>query len=60
VSEAKRIEIEAEDLRILLSFCPTEAPVPGLCPSFYNTLKYADDKKLFERVQRIREMVARV
>lgn len=60
MSEAKRIEVEEEDLMLLLSFCPTEPPVRGLSPEFYHTLDFETERKLFERVAAIRRMVERV
>ena len=55
------MELKEEDVRLLLSFCPTDLPeeVPeGLDPTFYYTGSYEGDLKIAERLKRINDIRA--
>jgi len=42
------------DIKFLLSFAPKNKPPEGLDPTFYHTLTYKGDLKLWERIERIK------
>lgn len=55
----RELFLEDDDIRLILSFLPdTNDPVPqGLDPTFYHTLNYEDEVKLFSRINDVREML---
>lgn len=53
----KELFLEDDEIRVILSFLPcTDKDVPkGVHPSFYHTLNYEDEVKLFDVIKGIQE-----
>lgn len=50
---AGQVLVTVDDLQLLLSFAPKDAP-KGLDPTFYHTLSYDGDVKLQQGIERIK------